>query len=231
MVAVRTSIDNRMLHTCFCCLLPKQCPDGFGCFKCLPFWFHVMISRCSQRASSDVINELRINMLQAALDRQTRTRGGARNTRTHTMGATSSTTTFCNNEVLHTYSPDLAAFPALRRICSVVYLIPFPLYGSGLRIERICAATAPNTTLSAEVRVRTFFSTVALTPAGKGISTSWENPTSKTTFCPCTFTLYPTPITSSDLLNPSETPFTRFATFARVVPQIARPKFSSGSDT
>ncbi len=42
-----------------------------------------------------------------------------------------------------------ADLPALRRKISPVNLIPFPLYGSGLRKLRIFAATIPNHWLSA----------------------------------------------------------------------------------
>src|SRR5665213_609089 len=60
-----------------------------------------------------------------------------------------------------------AALPALRRIVSVAYLIPLPLYGSGGLSPRISAATDPNNCRSALSSVKvTWRSTLAVTSGG-----------------------------------------------------------------
>src|SRR5699024_2577368 len=61
----------------------------------------------------------------------------------------------------------LPAFPALRRMCSPAYLMPLPLYGSGLRSLRIVAATSPTACLSMpEILSLVGLSTVKVMPSG-----------------------------------------------------------------
>src|SRR5262249_4053351 len=63
--------------------------------------------------------------------------------------------------------PTLPALPALRRITSSAYLMPLPLYGSGLRMERIVAATWPTSCLSMpETMTRLVPSTAKEMPCG-----------------------------------------------------------------
>jgi len=52
--------------------------------------------------------------------------------------------------------------------------MPLPLYGSGGRSSRILAAISPTRSLSAEVRVRRFFSTLALTILGSLKTIGWR---------------------------------------------------------
>src|SRR5690554_989274 len=50
-----------------------------------------------------------------------------------------------------------AVLPDLRRSCSPTNLIPLPLYGSGLRNERILAHTCPSNCLSQDSRMMSGF--------------------------------------------------------------------------
>src|SRR5690606_24892913 len=94
-----------------------------------------------------------------------------------------------------------ADLPALRRNCSPANLIPFPLYGSGARNERILAATCPSNCLSIDSRVMVGFlpfSAVVdtLTSLGR-INTTWcENPRVRSNVLPCALARYPTPTNS-----------------------------------
>src|SRR5690606_7465658 len=71
----------------------------------------------------------------------------------------------------------LPAFPALRRTTSPAYRTPLPLYGSGLRILRMFAATSP--TCCFEMPLTENFvglSTAKVMPSGGEMTTGWLKP-------------------------------------------------------
>src|SRR5262249_34402505 len=77
-----------------------------------------------------------------------------------------------------------AVFPALRRICSLTYLMPLPLYGSGGRKLRIFAAAPPSFSRSMPDRIKRFLSVFAVTPSGSTYSIGCENPSDSVIFVP-----------------------------------------------
>src|SRR5690606_20638373 len=95
----------------------------------------------------------------------------------------------------HGYLP---AFPTLRRTCSPAYRTPLPLYGSGLRILRMLAATSPTCCLSMpETENLVGDSTVKVMPSGAVTVTGWEKPSANSRFEPLASTRYPVPTISS----------------------------------
>src|SRR3984957_5590517 len=69
-----------------------------------------------------------------------------------------------NTDAAHYFAPVL---PAFRRICSLRYLMPLPLYGSGGRKLRSSAATSPTTSLVApSITIDVGCGAVSLMPAG-----------------------------------------------------------------
>src|ERR1700688_496981 len=122
-----------------------------------------------QRASRFVRDDLRIYMMQRPIDREPRPCVAARDLAPDALAPGS---TFFRLLGRHRRSVQLAlavaaALPALRRMVSVAYLIPLPLYGSGGRSSRIWAATCPISCRSALSRViTTWRSTLAVTPGG-----------------------------------------------------------------
>src|SRR5574340_979973 len=69
----------------------------------------------------------------------------------------------------------LPALPAFLLMTSSAYLMPLPLYGSGLLNALISAATCPTTCLSGPLIVtRVDFSTTAFTPLGSAYLTGCE---------------------------------------------------------
>src|SRR6185437_703870 len=94
----------------------------------------------------------------------------------------------------HDYLP---AFPTLRRICSPWYRTPLPLYGSGLRSLRICAATSPTCCLSMPSTTNLVgASTRKVMPSGGLTTTGWLNPSENSRSLPLVWTRYPTPTIS-----------------------------------
>src|SRR6267143_6616802 len=85
---------------------------------------------------------------------------------------------------------------------SSAYLMPLPLYGSGGRTLRICAAVRPTRCLSAPLTVIRFAlaSYSALTPSGSGNLTGCEKPTARWISLPFSSALYPTPEISRTLV-------------------------------
>src|SRR5438876_3363345 len=121
----------------------------------------------------------------------------------------------------HYFAP--AFLPTLRRMCSSAYLMPLPLYGSGLRSPRRLAASWPRSALSGPLSVmETCLSTSAWTPSGSGKMTGWEYPSASWRFFPWTWARYPMPTISSLRSKPSLTPWTMFARSERIRPWSAR---------
>src|SRR5690606_6195266 len=128
-----------------------------------------------ERAPLYVVHQLRGHVLERAVHDQSRTCRGTRHLPTNP------------NVAAHTllrpahHPPNLGrhylppALPALRRICSPAYLIPFPLYGSGGLRPRISAATCPTASLSApSMTTCVGVGALSLTPSGARYSIGWE---------------------------------------------------------
>src|SRR6478735_1002834 len=82
----------------------------------------------------------------------------------------------------HGYLP---AFPTLRRTFSPAYRTPLPLYGSGLRILRMFAATSPTCCLSMPcTEKRVGASTTKVMPSGGLTTTGWLKPSANSRSSP-----------------------------------------------
>ena len=71
----------------------------------------------------------------------------------------------------HSFNYFLPVLPTLRLITSSAYLIPLPLYGSGLLLSLISAAYWPTFSLSIPLTIILLSSTTASSPSGSSIST------------------------------------------------------------
>src|SRR4029077_19865029 len=121
-----------------------------------------------------VVDDLGVDVLGAAEDRQARPLRAAGDAQSQALMPLAAQRV---PRVLldHLAPPPLPALPALRRICSPAYRIPLPLYGSGLRRERMKAAVCPTSSLSAPTTARRVgVSTWKLIPSGGSISTGCE---------------------------------------------------------
>src|SRR5690606_841886 len=128
-----------------------------------------------ERAALDVVHELRRHVLERAIDHEARPLGRPCNLLANSQMAAYAPlrpVRLANDP--HHLPP---ALPALRRICSPAYLIPFPLYGSGGRSLRISAATWPTTSLLApSTRICVGVVAVSLIPSGAWYSIGCEKP-------------------------------------------------------
>src|SRR5437763_8273372 len=119
-----------------------------------------------------VVEQLGVDMMQAAEDGQSRPRPGATHVPAHAPVPDISRSAPLFRDHL---APAPAFFPTLRRITSSEYLIPLPLYGSGSRSARSFAAVWPSSALSAPFRViATCRSISAVMPSGSGKTTGCE---------------------------------------------------------
>src|SRR4029453_254056 len=172
-----------------------------------------------QGAPARVVDHLRVDVAQAAEHRQPRPLRGPDDPS-------------ADAQVADLASPDLLAgqhylapafLPTFRRMYSSAYLMPLPLYGSGLRRARSLAATCPSNALSAPLSViETCRSISACTPSGNGKITGCEYPSASWRFLPVSCARSPMPTISSFRSNPSLTPCTMFASSDRVSPWSAR---------
>src|SRR6185503_20409328 len=120
-----------------------------------------------EHATRDVVDRLRVDVLRRAEHGQTRTLRGAVDPLADGALALRALALF-GGAVLdvssHGYLP--AVFPALRRMVSVTYLMPLPLYGSGGRKLRIFADAAPSSWRSMPDKINRFLSVFAEMPSG-----------------------------------------------------------------
>src|SRR5487761_237968 len=100
-----------------------------------------------QRAAAIVVDELRVDVIQAAEDRQSGALLRAADVNAHALVALQPVD-FAVRWLDHPAAlAPLPALPALRRIFSPRYMTPLPLYGSGGRMPRILAATWPTSSI------------------------------------------------------------------------------------
>src|SRR5205814_10258526 len=124
----------------------------------------------------DVVDDLRVDVLEAAEHREARTLRRALDLVADAKLAALATL----NLAAHDYLPPFAALPAFSRTFSPWHRTPLPPYGSGGRNPRIFAAVWPIFSLSAPVRMMMVpllspgIST--LLPSGLGKSTGREKP-------------------------------------------------------
>src|SRR5689334_7227745 len=153
--------------------------------------------RGGQRAAHAVVDDLREHVLRGPVDDQPgpgraagdlladpqvpagAPGGGGLRLRTHLAGGASARR---RSSASHDYLP---AFPTLRRICSPWYRTPLPLYGSGLRSLRICAATSPTCCLSMPSTTNLVgASTRKVMPSGGVMVTGWLKPSENSRLLP-----------------------------------------------
>src|SRR2546421_7209017 len=100
--------------------------------------------------------------------------------------------------------------------------MPLPLYGSGGRIARTSAAICPTTWRSEPlITISVCVGVCTTMPAGMSLATGCEKPICRFSFWPCAWARKPTPTRFSFFSKPLLTPFTMFATSARIVPDMA----------
>src|SRR3954451_21592815 len=145
-----------------------------------------------QRAADGVVDDLHVDVPRAAVDHQA---GALRRTAdalaqpgvpAQPRDATRGAHVGADGLVPHVRSSALGVirlshylpvFPTLRFTTSPWYRTPLPLYGSGLRILRILAATSPTCCLSIPAtRRRVGVSTVKVMPSGALTGTGWLKP-------------------------------------------------------
>src|SRR6476469_3908662 len=113
-----------------------------------------------------IVDDLRIDVPARTVDRKSRLAGGTSAKR----GADTAAAAVEEREIRHGYF----FLPSLRKIYSPRYLMPLPLYGSGLRQRRISAATWPTCWRSMPLISTVFWSGVLTSmPSGTGKLTSW----------------------------------------------------------
>src|SRR6476469_5056831 len=106
-----------------------------------------------------IVDDLRIDVPARTVDRKSRLAGGTSAKR----GADTAAAAVEEREIRHGYF----FLPSLRKIYSPRYLMPLPLYGSGLRQRRISAATWPTFWRSMPLISTVFWSGVLTsTPSG-----------------------------------------------------------------
>src|SRR4029453_13817833 len=118
-----------------------------------------------QRAPARIVDHLRVDVAQAAEHRQPRPLRGPDD-----PGADAQVADLASLDLFagQHYLPP-AFLPTFRRMYSSAYLMPLPLYGSGLRRARSLAAVCPSSALSARRKVMaTWRSTSAWIPSGSG---------------------------------------------------------------
>src|SRR6266850_1868299 len=121
-----------------------------------------------ERLAGRVVDHLRVDVVQAAVDRQARALDVALHPLADVRLAAAPQLLLPHvRRGAHVAAPVL---PCLRRMVSSAYLMPLPLYGSGGRSLRISAATRPMRCLSAPFTVRRLplASYSAVTPSGSG---------------------------------------------------------------
>ncbi len=106
-----------------------------------------------KRNALGVVHELYIDLLVAPVHSHTGLNGRAIHDLADTHFDPRPSLCLCQCHNFQDFTYLLADLPALRRSCSPTNLIPLPLYGSGLRSERIFAATCPMSCLSMLLRV------------------------------------------------------------------------------
>src|SRR5262245_22101392 len=128
-----------------------------------------------QRAASDVVDDLRGDVLERTKHHQTWTLARPRHLLANAKVSAMPLLLACFRNRWHGYLPP--ALPALRRMTSPAYLMPFPLYGSGGRRLRSSAATCPTSALSdPSTRICVGCGAVSLMPAGALYSMECEKP-------------------------------------------------------
>src|SRR5262249_20358628 len=106
--------------------------------------------RGDQRARGVVVDELGVDVIEAAEHRQPRPRGRAAHAAADAhLADVAGRSPIAGDH----FAPAPAFLPTLRRITSSAYLMPLPLYGSGLRSARSFAAVSPSSALSGPRRV------------------------------------------------------------------------------
>src|SRR3954471_8381886 len=121
-----------------------------------------------------VVHELRVDVLERAEDDEPRALLGAGESPPD-PDVPAFALRRCGLCFGHDYLPP--ALPALRRMTSPAYRMPFPLYGSGGRMLRISAATCPTFSLSApSITIVVGCGAVSFTPAGALYSIECEKP-------------------------------------------------------
>src|SRR5207302_5082952 len=125
-----------------------------------------------QRPPALVVDQLGVDVIQAAKHRQARARRGAADPPAQPeMPYVPRRASFASDH----FAPAPAFLPTLRRTTSSAYLIPLPLYGSGLRNIRSVAAVCPSSALSAPRSVISVcLSISAVMPSGSGKITGCE---------------------------------------------------------
>src|SRR3990167_244183 len=211
------------------CLLGHQLSQSFR-LRYLTFDLHFTGVGTDQCFSFRIINNLSAKILQTAGNMKTRLYRCAKNPDTGAclsshLGKLCFAFLICHR---CNYSAVLACFPAFLIMCSSMYLIPLPLYGSGLRKLRIRAAVSPTICLSAPSIVIIFFSTLAVTPSGTSKSIGCEKPKLNSSTLPFRTALYPTPLICNFFSKPLVTPVIMLLTKAPNNPHKERSLFSSG---
>src|SRR3569623_2236853 len=113
-----------------------------------------------------VVDHLGIDVLARTMHRQASPGAAPRAKR----GAIAATPLFEQRKTLGHYF----FFPSLRKIYSPSYLMPLPLYGSGLRQRRISAASWPTFCLSdPEISTVVLSGVATVRPSGTSMLTSW----------------------------------------------------------
>src|SRR3954452_7255735 len=122
--------------------------------------------RGSDGLAGRIVDDLGVDVTAGAVDRQARLAGRAATKR----GANAAAAAVEEREIRHGYF----FLPSLRKMYSPRYLMPLPLYGSGLRQRRISAATCPTFWRSMPLISTVFWSGVLTSmPSGTGKFTSW----------------------------------------------------------
>src|SRR5437879_4700750 len=124
------------------------------------------------RPTRVVIDELRVDVVEAPEHRE----AGSRRGPAHVAPDPAVSEVARHPPLLYDhFAPAPAFLPTLRRTTSSAYLMPLPLYGSGLRNMRSFAAVCPSSALSAPRSVTSVcLSISAVMPSGRGKITGCE---------------------------------------------------------
>src|SRR5919108_1916186 len=174
-ISIPSAVEDNPRDTRVLCLCGEPLADLGGPLRLLAIR-DALIRDSQKRALRAVVDELCVNVLDRAVDDEPRPLRGAidplPNAEMALVALFGARLRLVNWS--HYFAP---ALPALRRICSPTYLIPFPLYGSGGRKLRSSAATCPTSSLSAPSTTTCVgCGAVNLIPFGALYSTGCENP-------------------------------------------------------
>src|SRR4029077_9603520 len=165
-----TPVEHHRAHTCRLRLGGDRLAYLGGLGHAVALGLEVDRGGGRKRVAAAVVDQLRIDMVEAAVDREPR--AFLRADDVYADPAVALQAAFLAIGLLDhpaAFAP-LPALPALRRIFSPRYMTPLPLYGSGGRRPRMLAATCPTSSIEIPVTANFVWSWTSMVTPGGGLN-------------------------------------------------------------